>query len=123
MKRFGLFNNVLGWLTFVISLVVYGLTVEHSVSLWDCGEFISASYRMQVVHPPGAPLFLMLGRIFSLMAGGDVTMVAFWVNMLSVTASALTVMFTFWIIVHFAKKILNISLDATEIEMPNALAI
>lgn len=123
MKKFGLINNVFGWLSFVIALVVYGLTVEHSVSLWDCGEFISASYRMQVVHPPGAPLFLMIGRIFSLMAGNDVTQVAYWVNMLSVVVSALTVMFTFWIIVHFAKKILNINLNSDEIEMPHAIAI
>ncbi len=123
MKRFGLINNVFGWLSFLIALVVYGLTVEPSVSLWDCGEFISASYRMQVVHPPGAPLFLMLGRLFSLFAGGDVTQVAPWVNSLSVFVSALTVLFTFWIITHFAKKLLNIALDAEEISMPDALAI
>jgi len=123
MKKFGLINNIFGWLTFVIALVVYTLTAESSVSLWDCGEFISASYRMQVVHPPGAPLFLMIGRIFSLFAGDDVTKVAFCVNMLSVVASALTVLFTFWIIVHFAKKILNITLEADEIELPKALAI
>jgi len=123
MKKFGLINNVFGWLVFGIAMVVFGLTVEHSVSLWDCGEFISASYKMQVVHPPGAPLFLMIGRIFSLMAGGDVTKVALWVNMLSVVASALTVMFTFWIIIHFAKKILGISLAADEIETPHAIAI
>lgn len=123
MKKFGLINNILGWLCLFIALVVYGLTAESSVSLWDCGEFISASYRMQVVHPPGAPLFLMIGRIFSLMAGDDVTKVALWVNMLSVLASALTVMFTFWIIVHFAKKILGITLDADEIETPHAIAI
>ncbi len=123
MRKFGLINNILGWLSFGIALVVYGLTVEPSVSLWDCGEFISASYRMQVVHPPGAPLFLMIGRIFSLMAGNDVTMVAFWVNMVSVLASALTVLFTFWIIVHFAKKVLNVASDATEVPMSDALAI
>src|SRR5687767_14269567 len=110
MKKFRLINNILGWLTFVIAMVVYGLTAEPSVSLWDCGEFISASYRMQVVHPPGAPLFLMIGRIFSLMAGDDVTQVAFWVNMLSVFVSALTVLFTFWIIVHFAKKVMGVAL-------------
>lgn len=123
MKKFSLINNIFGWLTFLITLIVFGMTVEPSVSLWDCGEFISASYRLQVVHPPGAPLFLMLGRIFSLFAGGDVTKVALWVNMLSVVASALTVMFTFWIIVHFAKKILNISLNQEEIELHHAIAL
>lgn len=123
MKKFGLVNNVLGWFSFLIALIVYSLTVEESVSLWDCGEFISASYKMQVVHPPGAPLFLMIGRVFSLIAGSDLTKVALWVNMLSVVVSALTVLFTFWIIVHFAKKILGIALDADEIEMPHAIAI
>ena len=60
MNNFKRINTIGGWLTFVIALAVYILTLEPSVSLWDCGEFISASYRLQVVHPPGAPLFLML---------------------------------------------------------------
>ncbi|MCB9252133.1 MAG: DUF2723 domain-containing protein [Flavobacteriales bacterium] len=123
MKKFGLVNNVFGWLSFLAALIVYSLTAEESVSLWDCGEFISASYRMQVVHPPGAPLFLMIGRVFSLMAGNDVSMVAWWVNMVSVVTSALTVLFTFWIIVHFAKKILDIALDAQEVELSKGIAI
>jgi len=123
MKKFGLINNVLGWLSFVIAMVVYTLTLEPSVSLWDCGEFISASFKMQVVHPPGAPLFLMIGRIFSLFAGDDLTKVAPAVNMLSAFVSALTVMFTFWIIVHFAKKILGVSNDANDISTADAIAI
>ena len=104
--NFKLVNNLLGWVMFVIALVVYTLTLEPSVSLWDCGEFISASHKLQVVHPPGAPFFLLVGRFFSLFAP-ELTDVAFAVNMLSATASAFTVLFTFWITTHFAKKIID----------------
>jgi hypothetical protein len=113
----------MGWLTFVIALVVYILTLEQSVSLWDCGEFISASYRLQIVHPPGAPLFLMLGRIFTIFATEGTNEVAIAVNMLSAVASAATVMFTFWITTHFAKKIAGISLSEKSIDLGNAIAI
>ena len=65
-------NNIGGWISFAIALVVYTLTLEPSVSLWDCGEFLSAAYKLQVVHPPGAPFFLMLGRVFSFFAFGNV---------------------------------------------------
>lgn len=99
-------NRIFGWVSFVIALAVYTLTLEQSVSLWDCGEFISAAYKLQVVHPPGAPLFLMVGRLFSLFAS-DPTQVGFWVNMLSAVSSAGCVMFTFWITTHFAQKILS----------------
>ena len=91
---------------FAISLVVYTLTLEPSVSLWDCGEFASAAYKLQVVHPPGAPLFLMIGRIFSLFASTPEN-VGFWVNMLSAVSSAGCVMFTFWITTMFAKKLVS----------------
>ena len=83
MNKYNLSNNVLGWITFIISLVTYTLTLEPTVSFWDCGEFISASYRLQICHPPGAPLFLMIGRFFSLFAS-DASKVAFMVNMVSV---------------------------------------
>jgi hypothetical protein len=106
MSRYNLINSVLGWITFVIALTTYTLTLEPTVSFWDCGEFISAAYRLQICHPPGAPLFLIIGRLFSLLAGDDVTKVAFWVNMVSATTSALCVMFYFWTITHLAKKII-----------------
>lgn len=98
-------NRVLGWVMFVIALVVYTLTLEPSVSLWDCGEFASAAYKLQVVHPPGAPLFLMVGRLFSMLAGSPAE-VGFWINMLSAVSSAGCVMFTFWITTHFAQKMM-----------------
>lgn len=123
MKKFTLVNNVFGWLAFAIALITYYLTIEPSVSLWDCGEFISASYRLQVVHPPGAPLFLMLGRLFSLFAMGDVQSVAIAVNMVSAVMSALTVLLTFWIIVHFARKIMGVGLLQEEVDFSTGVIL
>jgi hypothetical protein len=104
--KFNVYNNVLGWVAFVVGLVTYTLTLEPTVSFWDCGEFISASYRLQICHPPGAPLFLIIGRLFSLFAGGDVTKVAFCINMVSAIAGGLCGAFFFWTITHLGKKIL-----------------
>ncbi|MEI7979710.1 MAG: DUF2723 domain-containing protein, partial [Bacteroidota bacterium] len=120
MNQYKLNNNVLGWVTFIISIITYTLTLEPTVSFWDCGEFISASYRLQICHPPGAPLFLMIGRVFTLFAS-DPTKVAFMVNMVSATTSALCVMFTFWTITHLGKKILVKSME--EINMQKTFAI
>ena len=106
MKQFKFYNNLIGWIVFLIAIVTYTLTLEPTASFWDCGEFISAAYRLQVVHPPGAPLFLLIGRFFSMFAFGDASLVAFWVNFLSGLASALTVLFVFWTTTHLAKKIL-----------------
>jgi len=106
MRGYKFYNSLLGWVAGLIAFVVYQMTLEESVSLWDCGEFVAASYKLMVVHPPGAPFFLMLGRIFSMFAS-DPTQVAYWVNTMSAAASAGAVLFTFWIITHFAKKILN----------------
>lgn len=108
---------------FAISLTTYTLTLEPTVSFWDCGEFISASYRLQIVHPPGAPLFLMIGRIFSLMAGNNVSQVAFWVNMVSATTSALTVLFMFWTVTHLAKKIFIKSNNGTVLELWQSITV
>jgi hypothetical protein len=100
-------NTLGGWLAFLIALVSYTLTVEPTASFWDCGEFIACAYKLQVPHPAGAPFFLLLGRIASLFAGGDVEKVALMVNMLSVIASAATILFMFWTISLLARKILN----------------
>ena len=99
-------NIITGWVTFLIALVVYAITVEPTASFWDCGEFIATAYKLEVPHPPGAPFFLLMGRMFSLFAGEDVEQVAFWVNMLSVFSAAFTVLFLFWSITHLAKKML-----------------
>src|SRR5882762_2039170 len=80
-------NNVIGWTVFTIALIVYYITMEDTGSYWDPGEFIAVSYKLQVPHPPGAPLFLLMGRAFSFLAIGDVTKVAYWINFMSVLAS------------------------------------
>ncbi|MEP0368870.1 MAG: DUF2723 domain-containing protein [Cyclobacteriaceae bacterium] len=101
-------NVILGWITFLIALVVYAMTIEPTASYWDCGEFIACSYKLEVPHPPGAPFFLLIGRIFSMFAGGDVTQVAYWVTMVSVLSSAFSIMFLFWSITHLIKRVLKI---------------
>lgn len=106
MRSLSKLNVIIGWIMFIVALVVYTLTLEPSVSLWDCGEFASAAYRLQVVHPPGAPFFLMVGRMFSLLASSPET-VGFWINMLSAVSSAGAVMFTYWITIMFAEKLVD----------------
>ena len=98
-------NNITGWLAGLIATVVYFLTLEPTVSWWDCGEYISTAYKLQVGHPPGAPLFQMIGRFFSLFAGGDVTKVAMMVNVMSAICSGLTIVFLFWTITLMARKV------------------
>ncbi len=105
-------NNITGWVVFGISLLVYWLTMEETASYWDCGEFIAVSYKLQVPHPPGAPLFLLLGRLFSFLAMGDVTMVAYWINFMSVLSSAFTILFLFWSITLFGRKMIGSTKDS-----------
>ncbi|HET9053251.1 MAG TPA: DUF2723 domain-containing protein, partial [Cyclobacteriaceae bacterium] len=104
-------NNITGWLMFLIALAVYWLTMEDTASYWDCGEFIAVSYKLEVPHPPGAPLFLLIGRMFSFLSFGDVTMVAYWINFVSVLSSAFTILFLFWSIVLFGRKLLKITTE------------
>jgi hypothetical protein len=106
MPSFKRLNTLMGWLVFAIALITYSMTVERTASFWDCGEFIASSFKLQIPHPPGAPLFLMLGRIFSMLSLGDLTRVAYWVNMGSVLASAFTILFLFWTISLLAQKLL-----------------
>ena len=95
-------NIYLGWLVFLIATIVYFMTIESTVSLWDCGEYITAAYKLEVGHPPGAPLFMLLGRLFSFFAApGDV---ATWINRMSALSSSATILFTFWSITMLAKK-------------------
>ncbi len=104
MKQYKKFNLGLGWLTFFISAVVYLMTIEPTTSFWDCGEFIASSYKLLVGHPPGAPVFMLIGRFFTLFAP-DETYVAAMVNAMSALASAFTIAFLFWTITHLARKI------------------
>ncbi|MDB4924590.1 DUF2723 domain-containing protein [Mucilaginibacter sp.] len=102
-------NNLLGWLCFVIASVTYILTLEPSVSYWDCGEFISCAFRLQVAHQPGYPVFAMLGKVFSLLSLGDNTKVPYFTNMGSAIASGAAIMFLFWTITALAKKLLPVT--------------
>jgi len=104
MKNYKLANNLSGWITFVIAAVTYLLTIEPTASFWDCGEFISTAYKMDVGHPPGAPFFMVIGRFFANFAS-DPTMVAKMINTMSALFSALTILFLFWTITHLARKI------------------
>ena len=106
MKKFQSLNNIFGWITFLIASAVYLLTIEPTASWWDCGEYIATAFKLQVGHPPGAPLFQMLGRFFALFAFGDVSRVAMMVNIMSALSSSFTILFLFWSISLLAKKII-----------------
>ena len=92
MKKFKLWNTLFGWLVFAIAAATYLLTMEPTASFWDCGEFISSAWKLDVGHPPGAPFFMLMGHFFSLFAS-DVSHVAMCVNALSALASAFTILF------------------------------
>lgn len=100
-------NIITGWIICIVACLVYISTREATVSFWDCGEFISCAYKLQISHPPGAPLFIMLGRLFIILfSGGDPHHAAIQVNLLSSISSGLTILFLYWTIVHLAKKLL-----------------
>ncbi|RYU77948.1 glycosyltransferase family 117 protein, partial [Hymenobacter persicinus] len=105
MRSYKSLNNLVGWLVFALATLTYLLTLEPTASFWDCGEFIACSYKLLVPHPPGAPTFLLLGRLFSLFAFGDVTKVSVLINTLSALSSSFTVLFLFWTITMLAKKL------------------
>ncbi len=100
-------NTLTGWFVFIIAAITYLMTIEPTASFWDCGEFIASANKLEVGHPPGAPLFMISAKVFSLLAGGDNTKVAMMVNSLSALASAFTILFLFWSITYFAQKIVR----------------
>ncbi len=106
MKNYRLINNISGWAVFIVAAVTYLMTIEPTASLWDCGEFIASCFKLEVGHPPGNPVFMVMGRFFTLFAGGNVSKVAATVNAMSALASAFTILFLFWTITHLARKIL-----------------
>ena len=102
--NFKKWNTILGWVSFAIALITYSLTVEPTISFWDCSEYIATSSNLELGHPPGAPLFQMMGAIFSIFATAP-TQIAFMVNMLSVFSSAFTILFMFWSLTLIMKKV------------------
>lgn len=105
--NFNKWNNILGWFAFLIALITYSLTVEPTLSFWDCGEYISTAAKLEIGHPPGAPLFQMLGSFFAMFAV-SADKVALMVNMLSVFSSAFTILFMFWSMTILLKKIIPV---------------
>jgi tetratricopeptide (TPR) repeat protein len=105
--NFKRWNTILGWASFLIAFIVYMLTLEPTASWWDCGEYISTAYKLQVGHPPGAPTFQLVGRFFSLLAFGNTANVAKMINMMSAFNSALTILFLFWTISLLARKLVK----------------
>ena len=105
MKNYKSLNIFVGWAVFLISAIVYLMTIEPTTSFWDCGEFITTSFKLEVGHPPGAPFFMILGRFFTIFASPDKA--ALMINSLSALASAFTILFLFWTITHLAKKLVN----------------
>lgn len=97
-------NNITGWIVFVIATVTYLLSMERTSSFWDCGEFLVTAYKLEVAHSPGAPLFMMLGRMFALFANPQNA--AMFINSMSAFASGFTILFLFWTITHFARKVI-----------------
>ncbi len=105
MQQFQRMNNLVGWLVFAFATAVYLLSMEATASFWDCGEFISAAHKLQVVHPPGAPIFLMVGRLFIVLGGGAAN-AATMMNVFSALSSSFSILFLFWSITYFAQKVL-----------------
>jgi hypothetical protein len=100
-------NNIVGWIVGLIACTVYVMTMEPTGSFWDCGEFVSSCYKLQIPHPPGAPLFVLLGRFFIILFGDNPLTAARGVNFMSAIASGLSILFLFWTITHFARKIVQ----------------
>ena len=100
-------NNWTGWIVTLIACTAYVMTTEATGSFWDCGEFISSCYKLQIPHPPGAPMFVLLGRLFIVFFGDNPLTAAKAVNTMSALASGFTILFLFWTITHFAKRLVE----------------
>lgn len=106
MKQYNLVNNIFGWITFAIAAFTYCSTVEPTASFWDCPEFITTAYKLEVGHPPGAPFFMLTGNFFTQFTS-DPTKVAICVNIMSALLSAVCILFLFWTITHLARKLIT----------------
>ena len=121
MTSFKRWNNIVGWAVFAIAALVYLMTMEPVSSLWDCSEFIATSYKLEVGHPPGAPLFMMLARLATLFAAGNPDFVGMAVNGMNSIASAFCILFLFWTITHLARRL--VTRDGSQLTRANVWAI
>lgn len=122
MKKYKIINNSLGWLCFIIAAVTYLLTLEPTASFWDCPEFISQGFKLEVGHPPGNPIWMLTARFFVNFAGGDPANVAIAVNAMSALLSAGTILLLFWTITHLVKRLI-VKDDATTVSLTQMLVI
>ena len=122
MKKYNIINNSLGWLCFVIASVTYLVTMEPTASFWDCPEFISQGFKLEVGHPPGNPIFMLAARFFVNFAGGDVSNVAIAVNAMSALLSAATILLLFWTITHLVRRLI-VKDDAKEFSLTQMMLI
>src|SRR5690349_10606708 len=122
--RFNRVNNIVGWIVGLTACMVYIMTMEPTGSFWDCGEFVSSCYKLQIPHPPGAPLFVLLGRLFIVLFGDNPLTAAKAVNIMSALASGFTILFLFWTTTHFAKKIVHTTIvtPLTSLQVTSILA-
>lgn len=121
MIRYKLINNIAGWSVFAIAAIVYLLTIEPTASFWDCGEFITSAYKLEVGHPPGAPIFMLVGNLFTQLAQ-DPSQVAKMVNTMSGLMSAFTILFLFWTITHLTRKLI-LSKEGKELGVGQIIAV
>ncbi|MDP4222935.1 MAG: DUF2723 domain-containing protein [Bacteroidota bacterium] len=121
MKQYRKINNIIGWVIFAIAAFTYLMTIEPTGSLWDCGEFVATGYKLEIGHPPGNPVFMVMANFFSHLAGGNVTHIAAMVNSMSALASAFTILFLFWTITHLSRKI--IIRDENDLRFPRIAAV
>ena len=105
MKQYKIVDNILGWFTFLVAAVVYCSTIEPTASFWDCPEFITTGYKMEIGHPPGAPFFMLTANLFTQFVS-DPSMVARMVNTMSALLSATTILFLFWSITHLTRRLI-----------------
>src|SRR6056297_3227960 len=113
--NYKLLNNLTGWAVFLIATIVYVISIEPTTSFWDCGEFIASAYKLEVGHPPGAPLFMLMARLFSMFVSPENAAAA--VNVMSALCSSFTILFLFWTITAFGRKMAtrNSALDSGKI--------
>lgn len=122
MKRYNLVNNTLGWLCFAIAAVTYLLTIEPTASFWDCPEFISQGFKLEVGHPPGNPIFMLTARFFVTIFGGGAQTAAIAVNSMSALLSAATILLLFWTVTHLVRRLV-VRDDAQEVSLSKLVVI
>lgn len=122
-KEFGKLNNLIGWLVWTIATITYCNTIEPTASFWDCGEYIACAFKLEVGHPPGAPFFLIVGRFFSLLGGGDPALAGMMINLMSALCSSFSILFLFWTITRLGVKVYGKKAKIENLEKPKQWAI